>query len=427
MKILVITYPCSPYRGSEFSVSWNFIQNMSENHELYVLYGTSGNGFGNVSEMNTYLDQHPMHNVHFIAIQSPHNIWSSFLAFCRNLNYQFGSYFQYKYWHKQVYQAAKALVATENIEIVHYLNPIGFKEPSKCWQLQNIPYVWGPLQAVENRPFALYKALSRKEQLKAFGRLILHNGMFIFSHKVRKAMHRADILLAATPNTVHMIKKIYNRDAIYLPENGIIKMNRTEPITYQQGETLQIIWIGSICPRKGLIILLDALKLLKASNWHLKIVGGGVNSNKMKEIVSKYKITNNVSFLGSIPRAIVLTEIQHTHLHIISSLGEATTTVLWEAMSWAVPTMTLNHCGMAGVVCEKCGIKIPIHSYKQVTTDMAWHIEQLIEHPDILCRLSQGVIKCSEKFMWSNRVKIFDDIYKKIHNKYSTIIKEQHI
>lgn len=28
MKIILITYPVSPYRGSEFAVSWNYIINM---------------------------------------------------------------------------------------------------------------------------------------------------------------------------------------------------------------------------------------------------------------------------------------------------------------------------------------------------------------------------------------------------------------
>ena len=71
--------------------------------------------------------------------------------------------------------------------------------------------------------------------------------------------------------------------------------------------------------------------------------------------------------------------MKNSHLHVISSLGEATTTVLFEAMSYGVPTMTLDHCGMAGVVCEECGIKIPIHSYNQVISDIAKRIDELIE------------------------------------------------
>ena len=89
-------------------------------------------------------------------------------------------------------------------------------------------------------------------------------------------------------------------------------------------------------------------------------------------------------------------------------------------MSFAVPTMTLDHCGMAGVVCEKCGIKIPIHSYNQVISDIAKRIDELIEKPEKIQQLSQGVLECSKEYMWENRVKIFNEVYKEVALKYQT-------
>lgn len=97
MKILVITYPCSPYRGSEFSVSWNYVTHMSKDNELYVIYGTSGNGFGNVSELKNWLSKNELQNVHFIDVHVPNNRWTKFLALCRKINYKYGSFIQYKY------------------------------------------------------------------------------------------------------------------------------------------------------------------------------------------------------------------------------------------------------------------------------------------------------------------------------------------
>lgn len=94
MKIIIITYPVSPFRGSEYSVSWNYITEMSKYHELFVLYGTSGNGLGNVSELQEWLKNNELKNVHFINVQMPKNKLSYFLAFCRKLNYTYGSFIQ---------------------------------------------------------------------------------------------------------------------------------------------------------------------------------------------------------------------------------------------------------------------------------------------------------------------------------------------
>lgn len=419
MKILLITYPVSPYRGSEFSVSWNYIVNMSREHELFVLYGTSGGGLGNVSELKGWLQTHTLDNVHFIDVQMPDNTLSRVLARLRTFNYKLGSFFQYKYWHRQVYHKALEIVKSDGIKIVHYLNPIGFKEPSECWKIKSVAYVWGPVQGVENRPLGLYRALGVSGCVDALIRLIVHNGMLLFSPKIRKAVKRSDCMFAATPNTIRQMKWIFDKDTIYLPENGIQKMNRTEPVMYKKGEKLRIVWCGAVVFRKGLILLLDALCKTKSRQWHLDVIGEGSLFPKLKNYADKQGIGGNITWHRSIPREQVFRLMANSHLHVISSLGDATTTVLLEAMSFAVPTMTLDHCGMAGVVCSKCGIKIPIHSYNQVVSEMAANIDDIIMAPERINSLSRGVIECSKKHLWANRINVFDKVYETVRQKYS--------
>lgn len=419
MRIAVITYPVSPYRGSEFAVSWNYIEQMSSKHELYVFYGTSGGNIGNVDELKEWLQTHRLANVHFVNVRMPNDILTKILALLRKLNYKAGSYLQYKYWHKQVYRTLLAVKDKEKIDIVHYLNPIGFKEPSECWRITGVPYVWGPVQGVENRPFCLYRALGWGGVVDALCRLVVHNAIMLLGPKIRKAVKRADCVFAATPNTVKQMNSIFGKETIYLPENGIVKMNCNRPVTYIEGETLRIVWCGAVCYRKGLILLLDALTQVGQENWHLDVIGSGKLLLKLKSYSEKHGLAEKVTWHGNIPRKEVFDIMQNSHLHVISSLGEATTTVLWEAMSYGVPTMTLDHCGMAGVVCEKCGIKIPIHSYRQVVGDMAKQINNLIENPNRVNILSSGVLGCSKKFMWGNRIKLFDEVYKRLAEKYS--------
>ena len=48
---------------------------------------------------------------------------------------------------------------------------------------------------------------------------------------------------------------------------------------------------------------------------------------------------------------------------------------------------------------------------------MANNIKQLIDKPEIINKLSEGVLYCSEDYMWTKRIEIFNSIYKKIANK----------
>lgn len=119
-----------------------------------------------------------------------------------------------------------------------------------------------------------------------------------------------------------------------------------------------------------------------------------------------------------VDRASVQEVLFQSHLHVISSLGEGNPTILWEAFGKAIPTLTLDHCGMAGVVCEKCGIKIPIHSYNQVVEDIADRINGVLHNPKTIEWLSVGTIECAKKFMWSNRIALYNKIYDEISKKY---------
>lgn len=401
--ILLITYDMSPYKGSEASVSWNYVSNMAEHNKLIAIYGKGK------EDVERYLKQNQMPNVRFINIPFiPVSGSGLIMDIEYNLNY--------RKWHWQAYLWAEDIVEREHVDVIHYLNPIGFKEPGYCWKIKEVPYVWGPIQGVENRPLALFPALSLKGKINALVRRVVHNGMLWCLPRVRKALKRADAVFAATPNTVKQLKRIHHKDAIYLPENGILKMERTEPIF--MNDTLNLIWVGSIDERKALGILISALGKVKNNNWHLNVLGEGPLREKCEALADELGISEKITFHGKVDRAQVQLVFAQSHVHVISSLGEGNPTVLWEAFSKAIPTLTLDHCGMAGVVSSECGIKIPIRSYQQVLNDMAFAIDDLMEHPEKVSRLSQGTIECAKMFMWANRIALYDKIYDEISKKY---------
>ena len=195
-------------------------------------------------------------------------------------------------------------------------------------------------------------------------------------------------------------------------------MERTEPISVQ--DTLNLIWVGSIDERKALGILISALGKVKHSNWHLNVLGDGPLRQKCEKLVNDLGFSEKTTFHGKVDRIQVQAVFYKSHIHVISSLGEGNPTVLWEAFSKAIPTLTLDHCGMAGVVSSECGIKIPIHSYNQVINDMASAVDNLMAHPEKVEQLSRGTIECAKKFMWKNRISLYDKTYNEIIAKYHT-------
>lgn len=405
IRVALLTLSVSPLRGSESSVSWNYIMRMSKYVDLIVLYPDYKD------EVEGWIEDNPMSGVEFIHVPMGK------LPEKPGFRQDEAARRNFRNWHKDAFPLLRRLVDENRIDLIHLLNPIGFQQPGWSWKIREVPYVWGPLMCVENRPFRLYRAYRFKKKLTTTIRRIVHNGAFILFPRLHKALHRADQVFAATPKGARMLRFWHGVDAVYLPENGIVEMETDKPVSLRPGDPLRLIWIGNVADQnKAIKITLDALRKVKSDNWHLDVVGGG-------ELPSDYRrrfndLMPNITFHGRKSRAEVQQIFHSAHLHVISSMGEGNPTTIWEAMAKGIPTMTLDHCGMAGVVCNKCGIKIPIGWYGRVTSQMAHEIDGLIADPSRVEMLSNGVLECAGNWMWDNRIEIFRNTYRQCVDKY---------
>ncbi|MFW9929154.1 MAG: glycosyltransferase family 4 protein, partial [Candidatus Thorarchaeota archaeon] len=371
-KILVVAYAVSPTRGSEYSVGWNYLTEMSKENEITVLYGVSGSHMGDIEEMKVWLSLNSIPNVRFIAV-IPNKVTAALNLLNRKGIFPYAFYFAFNYWQRQVYSTAKKLVESEDFDLIHNLNPIGYREPGYLWKL-NRPYIWGPIGGTPNRPNQLFNDLSRKTRIFFIIRNMINTFQFKFNSRLRKALKSTDLLLTATSETRDMLLKEYKVESVNIPENAIVLSDFDKElncIDLKEGETFNIIWIGRIDENKSLIFLIDALSKIKSYNWHLHILGEGSVKDKMQLHAIEKQIDHKLSWHGHVKRSEVLKILQSVHLHVITSLGEGTPTTLWEAMTNNIPTITLNHCGMKDVVCNKCGVKIDINSVEQVKKDLA--------------------------------------------------------
>lgn len=411
-KILLLAYAISPTRGSEYSSAWNYINSMSKDNELVVLYGASGSHMGDVDEMEHFNKLTPLSNVRFIPIKP--NRFSNGLNWLNKANllgYSF--YLAYNIWHRQVYKKAKKLIENENFDLIHFLGPTGYREPGYLNKI-NLPYIWGPIGGIQNTPKKLIKALPLKNKLFFLIKNSINTIQFRFNSRLKRNLQTADVILTATSENQKLIEDYYKTPSIYFPENGIVNSSIHAPThldNLQPNSIINILWIGSIDTRKSLNILLEALAVINSTQWNLSVIGDGNKKNEMQKLSKHLGVDAQISWKGKIARQEVLNLLSKSHIHVVTSLGEGTPTTLWEAMSNGIPTISLDHCGMHDVICEKCGIKIPIQSHNQVVKDIGFQLNRLIKNPQEIKRLSDGVLKCAENYSWNNRHDFFNTIY----------------
>jgi glycosyltransferase involved in cell wall biosynthesis len=400
----------SPTRGSEYSVAWNYVSRMSRNNDLVVLYGSSGDHMGDFHELENYLKMKPIVNVEFIQVK-PTRFVNALNTLNRKGILQYSFYFAYRFWQNSVYKVAKSVVQSQHIDLIHFLNPIGYREPGKLWKL-NLPYIWGPIGGVNNIPAKLFPALQIRDKIKFLFRFVVNFSQIRWNIRLRKALKKTDLLLTATTENQQKFESIHNKESIYLAENAIHQIFNFRNLEFDENEKLHFTWIGSIDGRKALIILLEALLLVdKRSKISIDIIGDGPLKEDLMDFARKHRIEDCLNWHGNIPRSQVFEILGKSRLNIITSLSEGNPTTIWESMSLGVPTLTLDHCGMHDTICSNCGIKLNIESYRQVVSALASELDRLSANPSELKRLALGAYSCSKTFSWDLREEMFQQYY----------------
>lgn len=126
LKILINAYACSPGKGSEPGMAWNWVSNLAKYCEVFVITGAHSRD--KIEEAVSALDQRE--NMHFYYNPVSERV----RKMCRNQgDWRFYKY--YREWQQKTYLMAKDICAKEKIDVLHQLNMIGFREPGYLWKL----------------------------------------------------------------------------------------------------------------------------------------------------------------------------------------------------------------------------------------------------------------------------------------------------
>ncbi|WP_337558752.1 glycosyltransferase family 4 protein [Phocaeicola plebeius] len=104
---------------------------------------------------------------------------------------------------------------------------------------------------------------------------------------------------------------------------------------------LKLLFVGNLCKRKNVTIVIEALKGL--NNLEFTIVGNGEEKTNLKKLAQECKIT--VSFLGAKDMKEIPSIMQENDVLILPSLHDGWGAVVNEAMDLGLYVIVSNRCG----------------------------------------------------------------------------------
>lgn len=408
LSILINAYACSPNMGSEPGMAWNWCINLAQYCKLYII--TEGEFRDKIEATLPTLPQRQ--NIHFYY----NPVSEKIRKMCWNQG-DWRFYIYYDKWQKKTLQIAQNIIAKNHIDLIHQLNMVGFREPGYLWSIQNIPFIWGPIAGLGSIPLSFLKGGGLKFTLFYLLKNEVTKLQLRYSKKVNAALKKSKILIVATPESAKIIKKVHHINSIQINETGCYMKKDTSNIV-KSDKFFDILWVGRFIYTKQLKLALDVIKEIKNLKYiRFHIVGQALkdeDTQKYKNYATSLEIDDICIWHGQIPNNEVQELMQKSHILFFTSIFEATSTVILEAIQNKLPIVCFDRCGFGPIVDSSIGRKIQLTTPQNAVKEFANEIIYLYNNREILTNMAQHCIEKQQILSWNYKTQQMIKLYQKI-------------
>ncbi|MFZ9828338.1 MAG: glycosyltransferase family 4 protein, partial [Candidatus Limnocylindrus sp.] len=206
--------------------------------------------------------------------------------------------------------------------------------------------------------------------------------------------------ISVSPAARHFISRYFPGEYKIVP-NGVEpgRYQRAVPIARYRDGVPNILFVGRMEPRKGLIHLLRAFRKLQRDGVRarLLLVGTGPGEREARRYVLTRQL-EDVEFLGRVPEGQKAQLFKTADIYVSPATGrESFGIVLLEAMSAGAPIICSDIHGYRGVVRrERDGILVEPGN----ADALAASIRRLIDDPQLRAQLSRAGEERAQLFTW---------------------------
>jgi glycosyltransferase involved in cell wall biosynthesis len=218
------------------------------------------------------------------------------------------------------------------------------------------------------------------------------------------ALARADHVVVTSPLT----KRILVADFAVAAARITVAEPGTAPVQRASGSTgarLHMLAVGSIVPRKGYPVLIEALKGLPAG-WWLTIAGGPRDDDevaRVHEAVATSGVSPRIEFVGAVDDETLDALYASADLFVMPSLFEGYGMVLAEAMARGLPIVCTTGGAAAETVPDDAALKVPPGDYAALRQALS----RAITEPDLRQCLSDASWAAGQKLpRWDDTSRI---------------------
>lgn len=170
----------------------------------------------------------------------------------------------------------------------------------------------------------------------------------IANYTAHRACRRADVLIAPSKLIGKELKNRFPNKRIRVVPTGLAKMQMPKTPIRALRKKLHLptkktilLSVSRLAKEKNLDLLIQSLRLLP-KDYHLLIVGSGIQEKKLKQSVHGLNLDGRVTFAGKIAHSEIARFYYLSDIFLLSSLTETQGLTLLEASYFGLPTVAVD-------------------------------------------------------------------------------------
>jgi glycosyltransferase involved in cell wall biosynthesis len=388
MKILMNAYAVCPGKGSEPGMGWNWTTALAAHFPIEVVT--------EAEFKDQILDALPSHpnsqnlSFHFIDVGG---------ETVRNMCWNQGDwrfYSHYRKWQRKAAEYARQRVAAGEIDLLHQLNMIGYREPGFLWTIPGPPVVWGPVGGFGNVPNAFVSRFPKNERIKQRLKSLI-NSLQYRSPRIQSMIRRSDLILAANGNSLSTLAKFAPGKTFLVNDAASNPSASPRLSATDSAAPLRLCWVGKWMPRKALWIALESMRQTTDLDVELHVVGMSAQDALQEGV----EIDPRVIFHGMVTHAESMDCMRSCDALIFTSLHEGTPHVVLEALGCGTPVVCHDAWGQGDVVDSTCGIKVPLRDPATSLAGFEQAIRWMSRNRQALSNMRAAARAHTEQLTWA--------------------------
>ncbi len=203
---------------------------------------------------------------------------------------------------------------------------------------------------------------------------------------------------------------------VTVAEPGTDRAARAAP--WQRGP-LELLAVGSVIPRKGYDVLVEALARLRRAtdgyDWRLRIAGSVTLSPEtvaaVRTAIAGSSLDTEIALLGAVATPALDQLYAEAHVFVMASRYEGYGMVLAEAMVRGLPIVCTTGGAAAELVPDGAGLKVPPGD--AVALRLA--LQRIMTQPSLLADLAEGSYAAGQKLpRWEDTARIIGGVIKRV-------------